>query len=700
MSTDRMLRFSRRPLGRLSLPPPNEPAACYPPTWTEIIATDLFAMSTSEGYLQVRSMGNPCIASSDGSRPMPSFRDRRPQRPTVEWKSAVATDFDLDGRCDLVGLPEFGRSSRPLLGSIGGPDRTLRIRGDLVLGPDPAGPKTIQGFAIANLTGDPLPDLLLLKDGRGPRLARNLGNGHHWLAIDLSGCWKASFDQMRSNVHGIGTRVSLRGAGLDVDHLHATPNSGPAQSVGPIVLGMGDSAKAELLRLRWPDNVNQCELSQPADVSITLAETNRKTGSCPVLFTWNGERFVCLGDFLGGGGLGFLVEPGVYGQPDRDEAMFVEPGQLREVDGSFRLAIVEPMDESAYIDRVRLDVVDLPPGVHAAPDERFAPGGNRPTGELLTWKSKIDFIGATDLKGRDITDRLRDRDGRYVDDFRRLAGWIGYVEDHGIVLDFGDRLANLAPGARPVLCLDGWVEYPYSSTNLAASSAGHRLEPPILERLRDDGTWEILERDPGYPAGLPRRTTLELTGKLGGPRCVLRLRTNMECYWDHAFIALRDDRADARVTTLTSPRASLGYRGYLREVPTDGHPPLIYDYDRPDPAPLASMTGPFTRYGDVAELVRDDDDHFCVVGPGDDLRLEFDARGLPPLPRIGLEPLPIVVRDPRDIARMRISERRRAIRSCRSPGKGCPHFPFQPGVKRPEDEAYRRNICGSIRRGW
>ena len=40
----------------------------------------------------------------------------------------------------------------------------------------------------------------------------------------------------------------------------------------------------------------------------------------------------------------------------------------------------------------------------------------------------------------------------------------------------------------------------------------------------------MIEPDPGYPAGLPRMTTLDLTGKLLGDRCVLRLRTNMECY--------------------------------------------------------------------------------------------------------------------------------------------------------------------------
>ena len=87
--------------------------------------------------------------------------------------------------------------------------------------------------------------------------------------------------------------------------------------------------QADLVHLRWPDGVMQCELNVAADQKLELAENNRKTGSCPVLFTWNGRRFVCIGDFLGGGGLGYLVAPGVYSQPDRDEAMAVTADQLQ-----------------------------------------------------------------------------------------------------------------------------------------------------------------------------------------------------------------------------------------------------------------------------------------------------------------------------------------------------------------------------------
>jgi hypothetical protein len=549
----------------------------------------------------------------------------------VKLRSAIAVDLDMDSAPDLIGVSAFDRDLAPiwLRNSVTSP----LIARPLALGPEPGEPKPLVGLAFADLMADPLPELILWRDGQPPLVARNLGNGHHWLAIDLGGRWEIMPKRMRTNPHGLGTKIQLQGENLSMPIEVTTPVASPAQSVGPIFLGLGRAPAVSLVRLRWPDGVMQCELNQGVDTRLALAENNRKTGSCPVLFTWNGERFVCVGDFLGGGGLGYLIAPGVVSQPDRDEAVAISGDQLKPQNGILRLSVTEPMDEVAYLDQLSLDVVDLPPGVSATPDERFAPGSNRPTGRLIAWKAEVPFVRATDLKGRDVSPQLAKQDRLTADQFRKIAAWVGYAEEHGIVLDFGDRFAKFGPNDRLVLRLDGWVEYPYSQTNYAAATAGVQLQPPILERQRSDGTWQVLESDPGYPAGLPRTTTLELTGKLGGPTCVLRLRTNMECYWDKAVMLVAEDVSPIKVTTLRPARAVLGYRGYLREGSPDGRQPFLYDYDYVDPAPLAKLSGRLTRYGDVAPLVRADDDQFCLVGPGDELHLDYESANLAELPK-------------------------------------------------------------------
>ena len=603
-----------------------------------------------------------------------------------DWRAAVVADLDLDTWADLVGLPASGDA--PSVDWARNDGRRLTTS-PLALPPGGSEPRGVVGFALADLVGDPLPDLLLVGDGDPPRLARNLGNGRHWLSLTLGGRWKTSFDHMRTNPHGLGARLSLEGQGLHVPYDHTTTQAGLAQSVGPFVLGLGPNTSAALLRIRWPDGTMQCELNVAADQTLALIEHNRKTGSCPVLFTWDGARFACLGDFLGGGGLGYLVAPGVYGQPDRDEAVAIDPDQLKPVDGTYRLVITEPMDEVAYLDKLVLEVVDRPPGLTTAPDERFAPEGPRPTGEILAWRSAIEPVAATDLKGVDVTEKLRARDRNTVDGFRRLHGWIGYAEEHGIVLDFGDRLSAFGPDDRLVLGLAGWVEYPYSQTNYAASTAGVTLRPPTLERLRDDGTWEEIAPHAGYPAGLPRLTTLDLTGKLTGPRCVLRLRTNMECYWDQAFVSAIERDPEHKVTALPVARAVLGYRGYLREVSPDGRPPLLYDYESVDPAPLARMSGRLTRTGDVAPLLRDDDDQLCLVGPGDEVRLEFDAKLAPPLPEGWTRAFIL-----RSVGYCKDADPFTAASDTVGPlpWRGMPAFPFGPEGERPVDPSYREYL--------
>lgn len=601
------------------------------------------------------------------------------------WRSAFATDLDLDGTPDLLGLP--GKTPSPAWARNEGKRLSASA---LPVGLEAPG---LDGLTLADLDGNPLPDLLVVRPGQAPAIARNLGNGHHWLSLKLGGHWRVKPELMRTNSHALGTRVIVEGQGIHIIYDHTTPDSGLAQSIGPVVLGLGRREAADLVHLRWPDGVMQCELNVAANQRMTLSENNRKTGSCPVLFTWNGERFVCLGDFLGGGGLGYLLAPGVYGQPDRDEAVAIAPEQLRAEQGVFRLSVTEPMDEVAYLDHLRLDVVDRPPGVSATPDERFAPTGPRPTGRLLAWRETIGPVHATDLEGHDMTETLRQWDRRTVDTFRKRDGWVGYAEEHGIILDFGDRLSRFAPEDPLVLCLAGWVEYPYSQTNYAAATAGVVLQPPSIERRHDDGTWETIEPHAGYPAGLPRLTTLDLTGKLIGKRCVLRIRTNMECYYDQAFIAVRDRAAESslRVSSLSVSHAVLGPRGYTREVSPDGRQPLVYDYDYVDPAPLARMSGKLTRFGDVAELLRADDDRFCVVGPGDEARLEFSAGSLPPLAPGWTRSYVL-----RSYGYCKDADPFTATSDTVEPlpWRGMPEFPFAPGITRPatpRHEAYLRD---------
>ena len=98
--------------------------------------------------------------------------------------------------------------------------------------------------------------------------------------------------------------------------------------------------------------------------------------------------------------------------------------------------------------------------------------------------------------------------------------------------------------------------------------------------------------------------------------------------------------------TVSATRAKLGgahlhRRGYPREHSPDGREPRIYDYAIMDHSqPFKIMTGDYTRFGRVTELLTKTDDKFVIFGRGEEVTLEFPVKGLPRVPQGSVRTLP------------------------------------------------------------
>ena len=214
---------------------------------------------------------------------------------------------------------------------------------------------------------------------------------------------------------------------------------------------------------------------------------------------------------------------------------------------------------------------------------------------------------------------------------------MGLAEPHFVELDFGERLANLTPDDRLVLVAHGWVEYGYSSTNYAAAQAGLRAEAPSIAVLRD-GQWVEVFHEVGYPAGTQHVMTLDVTGKILPGDRALRISSNMELYWDRIYLAVHEKDVPLSATEVAATSADLHYFGYPREYSPDGRQPNLCDYDNVDrTVTWKLMSGDYTRYGEVSELVTQADDCFVIMGRGEELTLKFPARCVRAAPR-GLAP--------------------------------------------------------------
>jgi len=288
------------------------------------------------------------------------------------------------------------------------------------------------------------------------------------------------------------------------------------------------------------------------------------------------------------------------------------------------LQVTEPMEEVVYFDEAKLLAVDHPAGTEVFPSGMMAVGPPPPRFEVFCTGPAIEPVRATDHRGRDITEELRRLDRRCAGATDLDPRFTGFAQDHFVELDFGDRLKHLVPGTRLILFLQGWVEYGYSSSNFAAAQAGLRLKAPSIHALRD-GRWVELFREAGYPAGLNHTMTLDVTGKiLPGDRRI-RISSNMELYWDRIFLAA------ALPGAVLSPEvavrsADLHCLGYPREYSPDGRQPNLYDYGNLDRS-LAwkTLEGAYTRFGEVGELLREADDCYVVMGPGEEVTLRFPA---------------------------------------------------------------------------
>ena len=137
-------------------------------------------------------------------------------------------------------------------------------------------------------------------------------------------------------------------------------------------------------------------------------------------------------------------------------------------DGSLDLRITGELWETYYYDYLALMAVDHPAGTEIFTDERFAVP---PVKLAVTTVAEPHAIAhATDDLGNDVTDTLRNLDGKYLDTFGR-GQYQGVTRDHYVEIDLGDDL----PASGPLwLIARGWLHPSDSSINVAMSQGERR----------------------------------------------------------------------------------------------------------------------------------------------------------------------------------------------------------------------------------
>jgi hypothetical protein len=104
----------------------------------------------------------------------------------------------------------------------------------------------------------------------------------------------------------------------------------------------------------------------------------------------------------------------------------------------------------------------------------------------------------------------------------------------------------------------------------------------------------------------------------------VRIRTNLQVYWDQAVVA-ETIRSSTAATTVLPASADLHFRGFSRMYRRGGrYGPHWFDYDSVSKmSPWRPITGAATRFGDVRPLLDEADDQYIIMVPGDEVTVEF-----------------------------------------------------------------------------
>ena len=510
--------------------------------WTSVTVADYDNDGTLDLFLTRRD-GAPELWRNDGHARFTRDDRSRQALGSVALVSDLHADFvdvNNDGWLDLVLVGKAGAGKRGgyLLRNDGG---TFSDASKLL----PATLGTGSGIAALDVDNDGDMDLVA-GDERGVHLLANEGgNTRLSVQVALTGLRTGSG---KNNDFGIGAKLDLRSG-----ELHQTR----VVTSRLTHFGLGSHLKADVLRIQWPNGVPQTVYFPGSDQDVLELETLK--GSCAFLYTWDGRGFRFVTDVMWRSALGMPV--GLMGSDEDGATMFAPAGASREYlripgaalkprNGRYVMQLTEELWETAYTDEMKLLTVDHPDSVDVFVDERFVPPAPVKL-RLYQVVGQRPPLSAVDDRGNDVLAALREHDNVFVSNLTPLR-YQGLVEPHDLTLDLGPDAGQ--PGS--LLILRGWIYPTDASINIAVSQQS-TLKPmsPVLEVRGANGQWTAAVPDLGFPSGKNKTIVVDLAGKFPTKDHRVRIRTNMQIYWDQA---IRRTRSTGHVGEGRHPRAALG----------------------------------------------------------------------------------------------------------------------------------------------
>lgn len=351
------------------------------------------------------------------------------------------------------------------------------------------------------------------------------------------------------------------------------------------------------------------------------------SGSCPILYAWDGLAFRMESDLYPSGMLGLRMGYG-FRRPTPHDNYLLRTDPVERL-GALEVRLVEERHETDYLDQVVLYAIDVPAGRDVYSELVNTPRGFLPPTALLhTVAPRLRRVESAVLvdSGEDVAKVLAesDHDSLKLSEDNNHCGW------HTIEIDLGE--VSDAPQIK--LVIDAKTVFPSTPAGYAWKNA---LDPTgistRLEVLDVSGSWVSIPTSVltlARPKEFPRPGVTDITSVVIRETHRIRLSYLMKTYVDSIRF---DTTADVAVTATEVPLvggvlAYYGFSAYHAYSNDIDNYELIYGevIDRWQPM----MPGHYTRYGDVTPLLQASDDQFVIFAQGEQLTLLFESP--PPSP--------------------------------------------------------------------
>jgi hypothetical protein len=452
--------------------------------------------------------------------------------------------------------------------------------------------------------------------------------------VDVNGM-QGGFMVVKNGYHTLGVQITPRG---DAKFTITLPNGTSEEHVTfwsailpegtyTVTMPLADPT-GRVTFVNWEDGSTNLAHTISLTARMTLTATYTGGTSCPSLYVWNGTGYSYVADISNHGWLGYINtinEDGsiTYYRNNPWDYVPLDKTQLQLSDGSFNLTLMQKYNEIFYLDQAYMLVVDHPTdvNVYSTMVEQYL--NQDYMGKIYTVsKNPLGPISAFNENNQSVLPQISKMDGIFTTGingiqspewnnitWNRITLSLGNLTDAKQIKLVIKAIVNWGSGDDYITWLNKFFEQTIPN--------GTQVTPPPYMEVKDvNGNWVKIPEDRQIPIpadGAARTFVVDLTGLFPTKDYSLRISN----FWNVTFDYIGVDITQQQKITI--------YR----------IDPQAYSY-RAFPAGLGAATGNFTKYGNVTQLVLNQDDEFVIGRQGDAVSLQFSVSNLSK-PAIGME---------------------------------------------------------------